>query len=101
MELKAYDYDVADDVFSALFTKGLDREDGLIEIPAASLQLVASALEYITWDASGQDREIIRKARGIVAGKQIALAKRIVMWASETRASTCIKAGRLDLLQYC
>lgn len=66
MELKAYDRNVAEEVFSALFTKGLDREDGLIEIPAASLQLVASALEYLTWDVSGQDREIIRKARGIV-----------------------------------
>ena len=41
---------------------------------------------------------------GIVSyltGKQIALAKQIVMWASEERASSCIKAGRLDLLQYC
>lgn len=36
-----------------------------------------------------------------LTGKQIALAKQIVMWASETRASTCIEAGRYDLLQYC
>lgn len=41
---------------------------------------------------------------GIVAyltGPQIALAKKIVMWASETRANSCIKAGRLDLVKYC
>lgn len=36
-----------------------------------------------------------------LTGKQIALAKQIVVWASETRASSCIKRGRLDLLQYC
>lgn len=66
MELKPYDYDVANEVFSALFMKGLDREDGLIEIPAASLQLVVSALEYIRWDCKGEDREIMKKATGIV-----------------------------------
>lgn len=41
---------------------------------------------------------------GIVSyltGKQIALAKQIVLWASETRAQSCIESGRLDLLQYC
>lgn len=41
---------------------------------------------------------------GIVAyltGPQIALAKKIVIWASETRAQSCIEAGRYDLIQYC
>ena len=41
---------------------------------------------------------------GIVAyltGSQIALAKKIVMWASETRANSCIEAGRFDLVKYC
>jgi len=47
---KPYDYDSADDVFCVLFTQGLDREDGLKEIPAASLQLVVSALEYIRYE---------------------------------------------------
>ena len=36
-----------------------------------------------------------------LTGAQIGLAKRIVMWASETRAKSCIERGRYDLLQYC
>ena len=36
-----------------------------------------------------------------LTGPQIALAKKIVMWASEQRAASCIARGRLDLLQYC
>lgn len=36
-----------------------------------------------------------------LTGKQIALAKRIVAWAREYRATKCIEAGRTDLLQYC
>lgn len=36
-----------------------------------------------------------------LTGPQIALAKKIILWASETRAQSCIEAGRLDLLQYC
>lgn len=36
-----------------------------------------------------------------LTGPQIGLAKRIVLWASETRAQTCIENGRYDLLQYC
>jgi len=36
-----------------------------------------------------------------LTGKQIALAKQIVLWASETRAASCISRGRYDLLQYC
>lgn len=36
-----------------------------------------------------------------LTGKQIGLAKKIVVWASETRARSCIERGRLDLLQYC
>ena len=34
-------------------------------------------------------------------GKQIALAKRIVAWASNTRAESCIANGRPDLVKYC
>lgn len=37
----------------------------------------------------------------IYDGKQIGLAKKIVIWASETRAQSCIERGRLDLLKYC
>ena len=36
-----------------------------------------------------------------LTGKQIALAKKIVIWASETRANSCIERGRLDLVKYC
>ena len=36
-----------------------------------------------------------------LTGKQIGLAKKIVIWASETRAATCIRNGRLDLIKYC
>lgn len=67
MELKAYDHNCADEVFSELFCKGLDREDGLKEIPSASLQLVVSALEYIRWDLrGGEDRTAILRSIGVV-----------------------------------
>ena len=65
IELKAYDRKCADKVFSELFYNGLDREDGLIEIPAASIQLVVSALELLTWDVYGENRAVIRTAIAI------------------------------------
>ena len=69
IELKPYDFHVTDTVFDELFTKGLDREDGLREIPADSLQLVISALEYILWDVHAKhDRETIKFAISIVEG---------------------------------
>lgn len=69
IELKPYDFHVTDAVFDELFTKGLDREDGLKEIPADSLQLVISALEYILWDVHAKhDRETIKFAISIVEG---------------------------------
>lgn len=36
-----------------------------------------------------------------LTGPEIGLAKKIVIWASETRAATCIKNGRYDLIKYC
>ena len=36
-----------------------------------------------------------------LTGKQIGLAKRIVFWASEQRAKSCIESGKLDYLKYC
>lgn len=36
-----------------------------------------------------------------LTGKQIALAKKIVAWASNERVATCIANGREDLIQYC
>ena len=37
MTVKPYDYDVADALFPILFRTNTEREDGLTEIPAASL----------------------------------------------------------------
>ena len=36
-----------------------------------------------------------------LTGEQIELAKRIVFWASNYRATSCEAAGRTDLIQYC
>lgn len=36
-----------------------------------------------------------------LSGKQIALAKEIVAWASNTRAGSLIKVGKTQYLQYC
>ena len=68
MVVKPYDRDAADDVFSCLFCQtGHSTEQGLEEIPAASYQLVVSALELMRWELSGTDRETILRATGIVA----------------------------------
>ena len=67
VELKPYDHDVADDIFSALFCKGLDREDGLKEIPSASLQLLISGLEYVLWDLTGNDRSTVKSTISILS----------------------------------
>lgn len=37
----------------------------------------------------------------LLTGKQYGLAKKIVVWASETRVAKCIENGRYDLIQYC
>ena len=36
-----------------------------------------------------------------LTGKQIGLAKKIVIWASERRADSLIKSGKTEYLQYC
>lgn len=67
--LSPFDYDVTDRVFAELFLEGCksnDRDDGLTEIPAASYQLVVSALEAIRWELSGDDYTTLRKATAIV-----------------------------------
>ena len=68
MTVKPYDYDVVDDLFPVLFITNNTREDGLTEIPAASLQMVVSALELIRWEVRGADHEIIKETIGIIAG---------------------------------
>lgn len=65
--LRPYDSDVADDVFSVLFYESdKETEAGLMEIPAASYQLVVSALELLVWETDGEDRDTIKNAMGIV-----------------------------------
>ena len=68
MTVKPYDYDVVDDLFPVLFITNNTREDGLTEIPAASLQMVVSALELIRLEVRGADHEIIKETIGIIAG---------------------------------
>ncbi len=36
-----------------------------------------------------------------LTGKQIGLAKKIVIWASEQRANSLIRAGKTQYLRYC
>ena len=36
-----------------------------------------------------------------LSGKQIGLAKKIIVWASEQRAKSLIEAGKTEYLQYC
>ena len=68
MTVKPYDYDVADDVYSVLFY-GSDKstEDGLMEIPAASYQIIVSALELMLWEVHGQDRDTMRETIATVS----------------------------------
>ena len=66
--LKPYDYDVQNDVYTTLFCNmPYETENGCTEIPAASYQLVVSALECILWDVYGKDRDVIKQACGIVS----------------------------------
>lgn len=67
--LRPYDREVSDDVFSVLFNHiEYSTDDGLMEIPSASYQLVVSALESIRWDVSGDDRKTIKMAISIIEG---------------------------------
>lgn len=68
VKLVPYDYDVADEVFNRLFISAGTKEqteDGLCEIPAASYQLVVSALEYIRWETGGEWHDTINRAISI------------------------------------
>lgn len=68
-KLIPYDREVAEDVFSKMFNTGAyDTEEGLMEIPAASYQLVVSALELMRWEVHGEQHDIINRAIGIVEG---------------------------------
>ena len=68
VELKPFDRKVADDVYSCLFCHiETETEDGLMEIPSASYQLVVSALESMLWEARDmEEKTALRKAVGLV-----------------------------------
>ena len=67
LTLRPYDEDVSYAVYEVLF-RGSDNgtEDGLVEIPAVSYQLVCSALEAIQCETKGADRQTIRYARSVL-----------------------------------
>jgi len=68
IKLEPYNYDVSDNVFSILFN-GSDKEteNGLQEIPAASYQLIVSALQLCAYDnLDGGERDIIHTATAII-----------------------------------
>lgn len=66
--LRPYDREVVNDIFSALFNNDMpDRPDGLTEIPAASYQLVISALELMRWEVSpGREKDALRTTIALV-----------------------------------
>ena len=62
MTVRPYDHDVADDIFSILFYgSDIETEEGLRELPAASYQLVISALELIRYEAHSEERNAVRQ----------------------------------------
>ncbi len=84
VNLKPYDREVAEDVFSVLFNHiEHETEDGLQEVPAASYQLVVSALECLRWDVRGEDREILKRATGIV--EELRDRQKMREWRRERR----------------
>lgn len=66
--IKPYDRESADMVFAKLFwTREYTTEDGLMEIPAASYQMVVSALELFMWEVKdAEERKSIKQTIGIV-----------------------------------
>ena len=65
IDLKPYDRESAEEAFSVLFTKGIDGDDGLKEVPSAALQLLVSGLEYTSWGMLGKDGDVLKKAQYI------------------------------------
>ena len=65
-EVKPYDYDAVDNIIHELFwSKDIktNEDRGLVEIPAASYQLIISGLKCAAWMPDNrEDRETIRKA---------------------------------------
>lgn len=78
------------------------------EMECGEIPMDKARYERITKMLDGDLRELQNAMSGAcccpviyLTGKQIGLAKKIVAWASETRAQTCIKNGRYDLVKYC
>ena len=84
-----------------LWNTARDMESGEIPMDKARYERITAMLD-------GDLRELQYALSGAccrpvvyLTGKQISLAKKIVIWASETRAATCIERGRYDLVKYC
>lgn len=78
-----------------------DMEAGEIPMDAARYDRLADFLDeqllplYMEMFDSRDGRLVY------LTGPQIALAKKIVAWASERRAASLIRAGKDEYLQYC
>lgn len=67
MVVKPYDSKVVEDLTTILLWKDMEsREDGLMEIPAATYQLGVNILEAVKWEVTGEDNKTIKKALGIL-----------------------------------
>lgn len=82
-----------------LWNVARDMESGEIPLDEARYDRITAMLE-------GELRELQYEFIGCrpvvyLTGKQISLAKKIVVWASEKRTASCIKRGRYDLIKYC
>lgn len=66
--IKPYDNEVADAIFAKLFwTREYTTEDGLREIPAASYQMVVSALDLFLGEVKDEaKRKSIKQTIGVV-----------------------------------
>ena len=68
-ELRPYDHFCVEDITHELFHgKDLhETEDGLIEIPADSYQLILNGLSEARWFTHGSDRDILLAATSVIA----------------------------------
>lgn len=65
--LRPYDNEVADDVFSVLFYgSSYKTEDGYMEVPADSYQLIVSALDLIRWEVHGDDYVALMRTKFLI-----------------------------------
>lgn len=79
---------------------GFDSEGNDVPWDAARYDAIEKAIEDPVF------KSLLSKISGPapvvwLTGPEIGKAKEICAWASETRAETCIRNGRLDLIKYC